>query len=109
MDATHSNEYFLNYFYSCHYSKIVLEQNVSKLCMHSFIRLTSVAAVVYIPAVSHVTLTRYSACATRHRHVTNCRNVNKSWDSLPPSDKVHTEFRHFLILSYFGILATTFK
>ena len=47
------------HFYSCQHSKIALEQTVSKFCMCSLIRLTSVPAVK-ISAVGHVTL---SSCA----------------------------------------------
>ena len=47
----------------------------------------------------------YIACATRHWHVTNCQNINNSWDNLLTNDRVHTEFRLFLLLSYFGMLA----
>ena len=42
---------------------------------------------------------------TRQSHVADGRNVNNSWDNSSVNDSVHTEFRYFLFLSYFGLLS----
>ena len=55
MNGTHSNDYSIIHFNSCQYSKKALEQNVSKFCMDSIIRQTSVPSAVYVPAVGHMT------------------------------------------------------
>ena len=64
----------------------------------------------------------YSKWATRHWHVTNCRNVNRAgttcchrvaqqivlnsiYSMFIPSNAAHTKFRHFLTLCCFGMLA----
>ena len=47
----------------------------------------------------------YSACATSQSHVANSWNVNNRWDRCLANDRIHTEFWHFLLQSYFGILA----
>ena len=41
-----------------------------------------------------------SACATRHRHVPDCWNVNNSSDHWEANDRVHIEFQHFLHLRH---------
>ena len=48
---------------------------------------------------------QYSASTTRHHQATNCQIVNHSSDNWKRNDWVHTEFRQFLLLSYFGMLA----
>ena len=47
----------------------------------------------------------YSVCAMRQSHVANSRNVNNRWDRCLANDRMHTVFWHFLLQSYFGMLA----
>ena len=47
----------------------------------------------------------YSACASRQSHVADCQNVINSWVRCDASERIHTEFRPFLLQIYFGMLA----
>ena len=47
----------------------------------------------------------YSLSGTHQSHETNSRNVNNRRDRCLADDRIHTEFQHFLVESYFGILA----
>ena len=61
-DAAPSNDYYIIYFKSFEHSKVAQEQKVTKFCVYSVVRLTGVPAVIYIPAVGHVTVTLRHQC-----------------------------------------------
>ena len=76
MDAAHSNDYCITHFNSRQHSEIAQEQKVSKFCMYSIIRLLVTPAVVYIPAVGCVTMTRCARTVIAVLHYTKpCCNI----------------------------------
>ena len=69
---------------------------MSKLSMYSFNRQTPAPAVDCIWEVGYLTMrdctsTVYTACTTRHSHVTDSQNINNSWDTRLMNEIVHTE------------------
>ena len=92
---------------------------MSNFCIIPFISQTRRPYVVYIPTVGHMIQTccvnyaqvacdvphLHSACATCHSHVNNIRNVKNIWNNCQDNDRVHSEFRNFLLLSNFGMSA----